>query len=258
MFETKGINSVSYFSEERCNRKGNRYFNSRLLLVFGFVLSLVQITRAENFTPSDVFSQVNYANQLAMDLLKEKGVSHYDLPLSRETQVQPMHVYELHVSVLAEIYSYALSQGYRPPPIVVARPMSYKPTDVYYLSLLAVKKLEEIHKDKLGFSDAQLKEFKNKSPTMVYQEIFALFYRLNLLNGQAKISPSIVFSHVTRMKEDLQTTLLLLSRRLEQTPANERTKRLLTTATFGTHPEGTHLANKLDGKNPSDVLLVAF
>ena len=229
-----------------------------ILIVIYIFINLGQTTSATQFSPSDVFAQVNHANQLTSELLKDKGITDYKLPSSRESQANPMHVYELHVSVLAELYKYALSEGFRPPPIVVSTPISYKPTDVYYLSELVVKKLEEIHHAKLAFDETQKNIYTNKTPVQVYQEVFELFYRLNLLNGNSKVSPSIVFSHVTRIREDLQTTLIFLSKKLERSENNERKKRLLTTATFGTHPDGANLGNKSLGKTPADVIKLSF
>ena len=163
-----------------------------------------------------------------------------------------MHVYELHISVLAEIYKYSLSQQQRPPPITVSTPIKYTPTDVYYLSQLVVNKLEHIHRDKLGDITLHQKPFSNKKPAQVYDEIFKLYYRLNILNGNAKVSPNEVYAHIFRAKEDLQSSLLILSKRLDE--AEEEQKRLLVTAIYGTHPDGSTLPAKAEGMAPTDVL----
>ncbi len=235
------------------------FFASRLITIFFALLFIfTQTANAKSYTPSDVFSQVDYANQLAVELLDERGITQYKLPVSYEKQVKPMHVYELHVSVLAELYDYAITLQVRPPPIVVSTPISYQPTDVYYLSELVVVKLKEIHSLKLASSNASPNYFSGKTPVMVYQEIFKLFYHLSLLNGRTKISPNEVFSQVIRAKEDLSTTLMILSRRLTSSSDNEYTKRMLSTAIFGTHPDGTHLATRQENKTPKDVIQVAF
>ena len=238
--------------------KNNVLFQWFMCLFLFLIASFSLKANAVDYSPNQVFSQVHYANQLAKELLEQKGINNYVLPSSREKQAKPMHVYELHVSVLSELYNYAQSLGFRPPPIVVSTPISYKPTDVYYLSQLAVSKLKEIHSAKLGSNQVQLRTFQNKTPSMVYQEIFLLYYRLNLLNGKSKISPSEVFSHTIRIKEDLQRILSTLARRIEHSEENERKKRLLTTAVFGTHPDGSSMGSKPTDKKPSDVIELSF
>jgi len=226
------------------------------VLVFSALLVSVGASAAQKFSPSDVFGDVEYANRLASRLLSDKDIQTLKLPMSFERSAKPMHVYELHISVLSELSIYALSNQLRPPPIATSTPINYEPTDVYYLTQLIVSKLEEIHIDKLGELTISVKQFSGKSPSNVYQEIFNLFYRLSVLNGKSKISPSTVFEHITRAQEDLQRTLVTLSKRLDD--SKEEKKRLLLTSVYGTHPDASSLSTKPEGKTPGDVLKKAL
>ena len=211
---------------------------------------------APSYSPNDVFSGVEYANRLVNEILTAKGVEIAAPPRSRESDAKPMHVYELHVSALAELYHYALANNRRPPPLATSTPIKYTPTDVYYLTQLVVANLEGIYEDggkPIFFSP---REHQGKSPAAVYQALFELYHKLNLLNGKKKVSPSEVYAHIFRAKEDLQYSLLTLAKRL---PADqEERKRQLVTAIYGMHPDGTTLTPLEQGKKPGDVLTRAL
>lgn len=215
-------------------------------------MNVGSLQAADKYSPNDVFSGVEYANRLVDKLLLKKGISKLDLPVSREKTAKPMHVYELHVAVLTELYTYALKSKYRPPLIATSTPTRYTPTDVYYLTVVVVSKLEEIYRDSIGAIDFQPEPITGKTPTAVYQEVLELYYRLNLLNGKIKVSPSEVYAHVIRAKEDLQYTLLILSKRLAD--SQESKKRLLVTAIFGASPDGSVMPAKQQKLKPADVL----
>jgi len=212
---------------------------------------------AQKYSPNDVFTGVEYANILVSNILSDKGISREEIPLSREKAAKPMHVYELQVSVLAELYDYAIKNNRTPPPLAASTPIKYTPTDVYYLTQLILNNLKEIYTDAGGvITGKSIKRYSDKTPVDVYQELFKLYYQLNLLNGKSKVSPSEVYAHIYRAKEDLQYSLLLLSKRLDK--SKEKEKRLLVTATYGMHTDGTTLSPLEKGKKPADVQGMAF
>ncbi len=222
-----------------------------------FSLSLLWccvVQAAPSYSPSDVFNGAEYANQLAAKILASKGIKVGVVPQSMERTAKPMHVYELHVSVLAELYQYALKNNRQPPPIALSTPIKYTPTDVYYLNELLVNNLEEIYQDTGNTIDFSRGTHSGKTPSQVYQETFTLYYRLNLMNGKSKVSPSEVYSHIYRATEDLQSSLLTLSNRL----SDEDQQRMLVTATYGMHPDATTLSPLEAGKKPGDVLEMAL
>ncbi|OOZ41475.1 hypothetical protein BOW53_03630 [Solemya pervernicosa gill symbiont] len=195
---------------------------------------------------------MEYANSLIDRILTANGVTEINIPVSREAGAKPMHVYELHVSALTELYAYALEEERRPPPLAVSTPITYTPTDVYYLTQLVINNLEEVYRDSGGYIDFSMNSHSGKSPADVYQELFELYYRLNLLNGKSKVSPNEVYSHIFRAKEDLQFSLLTLSKHLAD--SDEIKKRLLVTAIYGMHPDGSTMTPLEAGKKPGDVI----
>lgn len=223
-------------------------------LFFVFLLWCDIVQAAQSYSPSDVYSGAEYANQLAGKILASKGIKVGAEPQSMEKTARPMHVYELYVSVLAELYQYALKNGRQPPPIVMSTPIKYTPTDVYYLNQLVVSNLEEIYRDTGNTIDFSRKIRSGKTPSQVYQETFTLYYKLNLMNGKSKVSPNEVYSHAYRAKEDLQSSLLTLSNRLN----DEDQQRMLVTATYGMHTDATTLSPFEAGKKPGDVLEIAL
>jgi hypothetical protein len=229
------------------------------ILIVNFILFFVffgNIQAAQSYTPSNVFSGVAHANYVIDRILDIKGINKIKLPKSKEKSAKPMHVYELHVSVLGELYNYAIKNNRRPPPLAVSTPIKYTPTDVYYLTQLVIRNIEEIYRDSGGVMDFSIKTHINKTPVDVYQKLFELYYKLNRLNGKNKISPSEVYAHIYRAKEDLQYSLLTLSKRLDN--MEEEKKRLLITAIYGMHPDGTILPPTEQGKKPGDVIKKAF
>ena len=224
------------------------------LLTLLFVIGNVH--GSQTYSPNHVFAGVEYANHVVDRLLLSRNIKDIQLPHSLERAAKPMHVYELHVSVIAELYYYALKNNRRPPPLPSSTPIKYTPTDVFYLTQLVMSNVESIYLDSGGVVDFELANHRGKSPTNVYQELFELYYKLNRLNGKRKVSPSEVYSHIYRAKEDLKYSLLVLSNRLPDT--QETKKRLLVTAIYGMHPDGTVMPAMKQGKKPGDVIEKAF
>lgn len=219
-------------------------------LLFISLLWAFAIQAAPSYSPSDIFAGTEYANQLAGEILTSKGIEVGTIAQSMESTAKPMHVYELHVSILAALYQYALNNNRQPPPITLSTPIKYTPTDVYYLNRLVVSNLEEIYRDTGNEIDFSRSSYSGKTPSEVYQETFELYYRINLMNGKSKVSPDEVYSHIYRATEDLQRSLLVLSNRLD----NEDKQRMLVTAIYGMHPDASTLSPLEPGKKPADVM----
>jgi len=210
----------------------------------------------QSYSPSDVYSGVAYSTEIINNILSDKNISDFNIPNSKEISAKPMHVYELHVSVLQELYDYANNNNRRPPPLAVSSPIKYEPTDVYYLTKIIINNLEELYRDNGGVVNFSKTKYHNKTPVDVYQKLFELYYKVNRLNAKSKISPSEVYSHIYRAKEDLQSSLLTLSKRLAD--SEQRNKRLLVTAIYGMHTDGSFLPAQVQGKKPVDVIEQAF
>jgi len=215
-----------------------------------------QVGAETKYSPSQVFAGVEYANKLIDRLFEKNNIGNIQVPVSLEKAARPMHVYELHVSALSELYHYALNNNRRPPPLASSTPIKYSPTDVFYLTQLVMSNIESVYIDQGHEIDFAMQRYTGKSPADVYQELFELYYKLSRLNGKEKVSPNEVYAHIYRAKEDLQFSLLTLSKRLSQD--QERNKRLLVTSIYGMHPDGTTMTAKEEGKKPADVIKKAF
>ena len=234
----------------------NSYLTRQLGLICFLASASGLVQAAKTYTPNDVFAGVEYANQLIDKILAAKQISNVQPPLSRESSARPMHVYELHVAVLSELYQYSQKNSLLSPPAVVSSPKKYTPTDVYSLTRLIMQHVGEIYSGHGETRDFNLRHYSDKTPTDVYQELFELYYRLSRLNGKKKISPSEVYAQILRAKEDVHNSLLIISKRLPQ--EQEFEKRLLVTATYGMHPDGSVMSAFEDNKKPADVLKIAL
>lgn len=210
-----------------------------------------QVFAQSKYSPSDVFSGLEYTNKLLDALLLKQNINKLQLPLSKENAVKPMHVYELHVAVLREIHDYSLNNNRRPPPQPVSTPIEYTPTDVYYLTQLIINSIESTYRDNVGKINFSVTKRQNKTPSDVYRNLFHLYYKINRLNNKDKVTPTEVYSHIYRAKDDIQNTLFTLSNRLPD--SNESKKRLLATAVYGMHTDGSSLLAFEEGKKPGHV-----
>ncbi|MCY7294626.1 hypothetical protein [Alteromonas sp. a30] len=242
------MKSVGYLLRSRM------WFKGILVLLMA---SSVEAAGNRQYTPNDVYTGVVYANAMLDKVLKHQHINRLELPESREVAARPMHVYELHSAILSQLHVYTHKHSIlRPPPLAVSTPIEYTPTDVYYLTRLIVDKIEEIHELLVGEVKVKSVKVSGKSPVDVYRELFKLYYRLSRLIGTQNISPDEVYAHMVRAKEDLQYSLLTLSKRLDE-PEEER-KILLVSAIYGMHPNGSLLSPKEENKKMRDVLEQVF
>ncbi len=232
-------------------------------------LSLVILFLLQNFlfnsvahaeqrrTPNDVYAGIAYASRIADKLLAERKINDITIPLSRETDVKPMHVYELHTTVLSSLYEFSLTLHVRPPPVAVSTPILYTPEDVYKLTSLVVNNLEKVYKEsgrKINFRPIKV---TGKTPSDVFQVLYTLYYQVHLLNSNGKkLSPNNVYAQIQRAREDLQYCILTISKRLEQT--QEEQKRMLVSSVYGFHPNGSTMPPIQQDKTPKDVLYQAL
>lgn len=222
------------------------------MLAISFLLSSNHLFAAKQYTPSDVYTKVDYAFRLTQALLEKKGIDDLSYPVSYEKAIKPMHVYELHVSAIVELYRYAVENDLTPPPLTFSSPIIYIPTDVYKLSSIMLNSVESIYREEIGFINLSHYEFEGKTPNDVYSKLYKLYYGLVRLNNAKRVSPNKVYAQAKRAKEDLQLLLLTLSKRLGNNDMNK--ERLLVTATYGMHPDGSSMSSYENGKKAKDVV----
>ncbi|MHA2936894.1 hypothetical protein ACXJY6_01215 [Vibrio sp. RC27] len=210
----------------------------------------------KKYTPSDVYANIDYASRLLVKVLEEKNITDIALPKSHETAVKPMHVYELNVATIAEIYQYTLENKLTPPPLTFSSPINYSPTDVYYLTQIVTDAIERIYENNVGVNVYNVERFSNKSPKDVYDKLFKLYAKVLRLRGYDKVSPNQVYAQTYRAKTDLKSIISTLSNRLDD--LNFDQKRLLVTAAYGMHPDGSKMEAYEKDKTPKDVVISAL
>lgn len=234
----------------------SKFGSAKVLLLLALFLPIDSFANTTH-TPSSVFNLTDQSNRIVEQLIKARGITIPKVtPKSRETEAQPMHVYELSTALLQELYDYALNHELLPPPIVISTSIQYSPGDVHKLLTITRDYLLELHAAAGIETPIYTRQFSNKTTADVYQSLFELYYKLNLFNGREKVSPNEVFSQVSRAKDDLRTTMTTMARRLDDD--QERTKRLLYTAAYGINVDGTVMPPFEGGKKPVDPLSLSF
>lgn len=151
----------------------------------------------EGVTPTDVYQRIELLNRSVDVILKAKNINPPPPPKLIESNLGPMHVYQLQVACLRRFHEFELRTGLRPIPLVVTRPMKYAPADVKRLSDLLLSDLRNVafrlKIDGLPEKDAK---FSGKTPTDVFEQTVELFIKLAALDGQERITPSEVFSQL--------------------------------------------------------------
>ncbi len=228
----------------------------RSLLVITSLL-LCSISYAEKkYTPSDVYANIDYATRLLEQVLDKKNITNISLPTSYETAVKPMHVYELNVAAISELYRFAIKNSLTPPPLTFSSPIKYSPSDVYYLTEILSNKIEQIYEDNVGVNLLYPDIFSGKKPKDVYDKLFKLYAMILRLRGFEKVSPNQVYAQTHRAKVDIQSIILTLSKRLNDSQFDQ--KRLLVTAAYGMHPDGSKMKGYEENKTPKDVITSAL
>ncbi len=228
----------------------------RPLLIITSIL-FCSISYAEKkYTPSDVYANIDYASRLLVQILEKKNITNITLPTSYETAVKPMHVYELNVATISELYRYAVDNKLTPPPLTFSSPIKYSPSDVYYLTEILTDKIERVYEDNVGVNLLYPDVFSGKTPKDVYDKLFKLYAMVLRLRGFEKVSPNQVYAQTYRAKVDLQSIISTLSKRLDDSKFDQ--KRLLVTAAYGMHPDGSKMKAYEENKTPKDVVISAL
>ena len=157
------------------------------------------------YAPGDVYSKIQYASGLAGLMLEEKGVSDLTIPTVREVSVDNMHMYEMHVAIISELFKFAVSNEYTPPPLIFSSPIEYSVNDVYQLSQIIVKTMEDIYRRDKSYISHRFKLFLSKNKLEAYQVLSKLYYQLVRLNALEKVSVDNLYAQTYRAKEDLKT-----------------------------------------------------
>ncbi|MCG8613028.1 MAG: hypothetical protein MI864_21155 [Pseudomonadales bacterium] len=205
----------------------------------------------EGVSPSDVYASVDTSNSILDLMLVEKKIAVPELLQAQESRVEPMHVYQLHIAILDRLYETLRATGLRPPPKVSTSSINYVPADVIILSNMVQEHIRKWGEHINSTPIVPEYVYVNKTPTDVFRLLFTVYQKVMLLSGFDKITPNEVYEAISVARKDLQTTLAEYSKLLPD--SRQRDKRLLLTAIYGTHPDGSVLPEKVEGKKPSDV-----
>lgn len=206
-------------------------------------------------TPDNIFRFIERSNRMLGEMLEKEGIKSPLKAVSREKDIKPMHLYELHIAILNELYVYSVNHGKTPPPLVVASPIAYSSAEVYDLSSIVHKMLMKLYTDNVSLLAPRMAAVRGKTVNDVFEELFDLYHKMSLLNGR-EVGDNEVFAQAQRVKLDLKLTLEIISDRLKNDQENE--KRLLLSAIYGLNPDGSTMGLMENGKKPQDLVTMSL
>ncbi len=222
----------------------------RILGTLSVLLAFVDTAQAAT-TPSDVYSAVDELERIQDTVLTKLNRKVPREPEFHETDVKPMHVYQIALATMRETYDYQRQQQLQTIPLVVASPIRYSPADVATIVDMLLESYRRLAAG-LGIDSSRIvrRSFKGKTPVQVFSRMQNVLVKAISLSGQDRVTPSVTFVEVVRARADLQRVLLELGARVEK---SERRKQLVS-AIYGLRPDGENLSPFVDGKKPKDVL----
>ena len=197
--------------------------------------------KGSTITPSDVYAKLELIQRKLDALLaKQKSGSHRLIEIkARETQVKPMHIYQLHLTCLDQLRAFERTNGLTMVPLIVASPVDYQPGDVYQLTSLLADRLDQIAQQQgVGPLPGDLQSVEGKTPTDVYQVIVPVFCRLLALNQIDQLTPNDVYAQAIRARIDAQA---IVSHMAQSQSDSFTRQRHLQARAFGLSGDGNHL-----------------
>ena len=177
-----------------------------------FIAATLAVTSARSasaaVTPSDVYAVTDLLSRSLDVLLEARNVPPPAAPSNSETDLKPMHVYQLHVACVERLHEFEAQIKLPRIPLVVSRPMQYKPVDVRILSQLMIADVRRVAAAlNIAGLPKTVESFSGKSPTDVFQVTLAVYVKLNALAGKTKITPNEVYSQLLRGAADARSIL---------------------------------------------------
>ena len=162
----------------------------------------------EGVTPDDVFAKVNLLNRSLDVLYHVAEIKLPNTPKVLETQLGPMHVYQMHVGCIRQLHEFAQQARLQPMPLVYPRPMKYAPVDIAKLTDMMQSEIEyAARRLKIAGMPKAAAKFTGKTSTDIFQETVEVFFKLSILNGHPQISTNIIYSELASAVGDAKSIL---------------------------------------------------
>lgn len=159
-------------------------------------------------TPNEVFATAELIDKTLDLLLEFRGINEVPKIDSIETDMNPMHVYQIFVAAIDMMIVLEEKEGLRPTPKIVATPTVYVPEDV---KMLADNLLREVRRllQNLSIRDYPqiVKIYSDKTPNDVFLVGLRIFAKIKALSGRTTISPNEVYSQMMRAVADVKSIL---------------------------------------------------
>lgn len=152
----------------------------------------------DGVSPNDAYAAMDQVDRTTDRLLEAKQRKSAPTPKSYETDLQPMHVYQMAVACTNRTAELAASVGAAASDPVTVTPRKYFPKDV-------LEQAETMLTNLRAYADASdisglpedRGEFTDKTPSDVFSLSLSVFIKASTLTGNAKISPNEVFAQMS-------------------------------------------------------------
>ena len=204
-------------------------------------------------TPSNVFAGLELLNRKLDRLLETAGRdSQVEAVKSRESGLEPMHVFQMHLACIEQFRAIQRNAGIYTMPLVVAAPEKYSPPQVFLLTKMLLRAVDQYAESVTpSLLPNNTNTYHGKTPTDVFQLAVSALEKILALGGTSEISPSEVFAQALRVRHDAQAIVKTVAQ-MERDDVDIR--RRLKANSFGVNVNGHHLDVEKDiQRQPVDV-----
>jgi len=207
-----------------------RFFSAVLL-----ILNIILCTQAFALvakSPSDVYTQADVLKQKVIYLRQQAGIKAKYPKIALQKNKSPRHVLQKSLEVLAKINRYRIINNYGQMSIPNYPSRAITPSDVYYyVKRLNMEVTPFIDNDQLRgkkfLNSLTLKDYKNKTPSDVYQLLWSVSLAFDPLLGIRGFTPTDVYEQ--------SETIVAIAKFLRQSQG-EFSKIIKPEAKKGLHP----------------------
>ena len=177
------------------------------LLFMGAAAVFPGISRAA-VTPSDVYSTYDLINRILDEMYVHMGMKQPDMLKKFESNISPMHVFQLSVATNESLIQLQKDLKMRPGFEVAAYPMAYVPEDVKRLGdWILIETIRTAEHMKVDNIPNDRRYFDKKIPTDVFGLVMDVLVKIRNLTGTGKISPNEVYGQMVRVVNDVKSIL---------------------------------------------------
>jgi hypothetical protein len=162
----------------------------------------------DGISPNDVYRRMDLLDRSVDRLLVERKLEVPQLAEVTETELGPLHVYQMVLACAIRLQEFADQTGVLAVPTMSVRPRIYAPRDVFLVTTLLLENVRHLATEhNIDDMPGEEKPLADKTPTDVFLLAAIVFTKLNALCGYRDISPNEVYAEMVRGADDVRSIL---------------------------------------------------